>query len=121
MIEFVGASTLEALRAGHGLLSPMQFAKALQDGDMEVWMLPFQQYALMAWGESAEGRTANILTTVGGMHYAAAGLAAIERLAQEAGAKVVMSVGRVAWTRLVQDAGYSVQPAIIMKKVLHAN
>lgn len=75
----------------------------------------------MTWGTSQDGRTANILTTVGSMAYAAAGLAAIEKLAKQMGAKVVMSVGRVAWTRLVQDAGYEVTPAILMKKVLHDN
>lgn len=112
---------LEQLRLGHGILSREQFEAALLAGDMEVWSLPFSQYALMAWGACAEGKVANILTTVGSMAYAAAGLAAIERVAKDSGANVVMSVGRVAWTRLVQEAGYEVSPAIIMKKVLHAN
>lgn len=112
---------LEQLRQGHGLLSPTQFMEALRTGDMEVWSLPFSQFALITWGTSAEGKTANILTTVGSMAYAAAGLAAIEKLAIASGAKAIMSVGRVAWTKLVTDAGYDVTPAILMRKTLHAH
>jgi hypothetical protein len=109
---------LEQLRTGHGLLSWEQFRNAILMHDIDVWALPFNQYALVAWGDSLEGRTLNILTTVGTMEYAAAGLAAIEKLAKQYGAAVVMSVGRVGWTDLVRDAGYTVTPTILMKKVL---
>lgn len=112
---------IEALRIGHGLLSRQQFLDSLASNDLEVWALPFNQYALMAWGVSEHGKTANILTTVGSMQYAAAGLAAIEKLAKQNGAAVVISVGQVGWTDLVKDAGYSVQRTILMKKVLNAN
>lgn len=114
----ITADELEQLRLGHGLLSPQQFRNALLMHDIEIWPLPHRQFALMAWGDSADGRVANILTTVGSMEHAADGLREIEYLAKTWGARAVMSVGRPGWTRLVQDMGYTVAPCILMKKVL---
>lgn len=112
-------SVMERLRLGHGLLSPKQFHAALVAGDLEVWQLPNDCYALMQWGECALGRTANIITTVGRMADADDAFAAIERGARINGAAVIMSVGAQGWTRKALQHGYDVVPRILMTKVLH--
>lgn len=114
----ITADELEQLRLGHGLLSPQQFRNAILMHDIEVWSLPHRQFALMTWGDSEDGRVANILTTLGSIDHAADGLREIEYLAKVYGARVVMSVGRPGWRNMVEDMGYTVSPCILMKKVL---
>jgi hypothetical protein len=112
-------SVLERLRIGHGLLAQDQFRGALESGEMEVWALPGNCYALMQWGYSMHGRVLNILTTVGTMREAAGAFAAIEKGARAGGADGIMSVGAPGWTKAAMAAGYDVQPRILMTKVLN--
>jgi hypothetical protein len=108
----------EALRVGHGLLSVQQFVDALRAGDMEVYSLPNNCYALMQYGYSEQGRVANILTTVGSMEHAREALRSIEMIAKRNGADVIMSVGHPGWTKLVASEGYTVTRRILMEKTL---
>lgn len=112
-------SVMERLRRGHGILSASQFHEALTSGDIEVWQLPNDCYALMQWGMSAEGKTLNILTSVGRMADADEAFLAIERGARANGAAVIMSVGAPGWTRKAMQHGYDVSPRILMTKVLN--
>jgi hypothetical protein len=110
---------IEALRIAHGILSPTQFITAIQHGEMEIWSLPREAYALIAWGVCAEGETCNILTVTGDMAEAGAvGLAAIESLARARGAKVIITVARHGWAPLFKAHGYEITPKILAKKVL---
>ncbi len=109
---------LEELRVGHGLLSREQFLRELHHGNIEVWALGNDCFALMTWGESVHGKVANILTTVGRMSDAAVAMGNFERLAKEQGAAAVMSVGRPGWTDTVKTLGYDVVPCILMRKIL---
>lgn len=110
--------TIEALRIGHGILDREQFLRCLYTGEFECWQLPHDQFALVSWGQHKSGPALNILTTVGSIEHAKEGLAAIERGAKARGAKVVISVGRLGWRSLVKHAGYTVEPCILMTKVL---
>lgn len=109
---------LEALRVGHAALDRAQFMECLQSGEFECWQLPCDQYALVTWGAHKEGLALNILTTVGSMEHAAEGLAAIEKGAKARGASIVISVGKYGWKNLVEQAGYTVEKCILMKKVI---
>lgn len=109
---------IEALRTGHGVLNREQFLRCLYTGEFECWSLPYDQYALITWGQHMAGPAVNILTTVGNMEHAVEGLAAIERGARARGAKIVISAGRLGWKQLVTAAGYKTQPLLLMTKVL---
>lgn len=112
---------MEALRIGHGLLSREQFQAALVNGDLEVLLLPHGCAALISWGECEDGRTLNIMTTVGREEHADIGLMAIEHAGMQKGAQVVISVGRRGWKPLAQRHQYEVQDCILMRKKLNAN
>lgn len=116
-----GAFEMEALRAGHALLSREQFQEALIGTELEVLALPNNCAALIAWGECADGRVLNILTTVGSERHADLALMCIEAAAKERGAKVVMSVGRRGWSALAKRHSYIVNDCILMRKNLDAN
>lgn len=118
-VVFVEAPAMEELRRGHSILSVQQFRLALEEGAIEVLMLPHHGAALVAFGECEEGKCLHILTTTGQMEHANAGLRGIEAAAKARDCKVVMSVGRAGWTSLARFRGYTVTPSIIMKKVLH--
>ena len=111
-------SVLESLRVGHGLLSRAQFHRAIQMGDMDVWQLPNNCYALTQFGESIHGKALNILTTVGAMEHALAALSAIEMIAKRNECSVVLSVGRPGWEAVAKEAGYEVKKTILMRKTL---
>jgi hypothetical protein len=112
---------MEALRRGHGLLSIEQYEAALVNGELEVLLLPHGCAALIGFGECEDGRTLNIMTTVGREEHADIGLMAIEHAAMQRGAKVVISVGRRGWKGLAQRHQYSVQDCILMRKKLNAD
>lgn len=118
-VAFIDAPAMEELRKGHSILSVEQFKTALQEGAIEVLMLPHHGAALVTFGECEEGKCLHILTTTGQMEHANAGLRGIETAARSRGCRVVMSVGRAGWSHLANFRGYTVTPAIIMKKVLH--
>lgn len=112
---------MDALRIGHGILSQEQFEGALVNGELEVLLLPHGCAALIGWGECEEGRTLNIMTTVGAEQHSDVGLMAIEYAAMQRGAKVVISVGRRGWKQLALRHGYQVQECILMRKRLNAD
>lgn len=116
---FIEAPAMEELRKGHSILSTEQFKFALQEGAIEVLMLPHHGAALVAFGECEEGKCLNILTTTGQMAHANAGLRGIEAAARSRDCRVVMSVARAGWTSLAKFRGYTVTPTILMKKVLN--
>lgn len=114
---------IEPLRLGHGLLSREQFLKMLMDGTFEIWRLPLNGYALISWGESEHGKTCNIMTShgdAGNPEAVDAAIKAIERIARERGARVVLSVGRVGYASAAKANGYKVERCILMKKVLES-
>lgn len=117
-------AVIEPLRIGHGLLSKEQFLKMLMDGTFEIWRLPHNAYALISWGECEHGTTCNIMTTCGNdandLRIVNDGMEAIERIARERGARVIISVGRPGYKRAALNRGYIVQPCILMKKVLES-
>jgi hypothetical protein len=113
------AIEMEAMRVGHGLLT--QFEGALVNGELEVLLLPHGCAALIGWGECEDGKTLNIMTTVGREEHSDIGLMAIEYAGAQRGAKVVISVGRKGWKGLAQRHGYQVQDCILMRKKLDAN
>jgi hypothetical protein len=115
------AVEMDALRIGHGLLDRAQFENALVNGDLEVILLPYGCAALVGWGECEDGKTLNIMTTVGREEHADIGLMAIEHAGIQRGAQVVISVGRRGWKMLAQRHGYEVQECILMRKKLNAN
>lgn len=115
------AIEMEAMRVGHGLLDRTQFEDALVNGELEVLLLPYGCAALVGWGECEDGKTLNIMTTVGREEHADVGLMAIEYAAAQRGAKVVISVGRRGWKGLAQRHGYQVQECILMRKKLDGN
>lgn len=117
--SFFDAPAMDELRTGHALLTPEQFKIALAHGDLEVLLLPHHGAALVMFGECTEGKALNILTATGKLEHGNAGLRAIEAAAKARGARVVMSVGRAGWKHIAQFRGYTVEPCILMKKVLH--
>lgn len=110
--------TLEQLRIGHNLLSHEQFCEELKKGYIEVLALPHDGAVLVNWGESRFGKVFNILTVCGLIENFEESYDAVEDAAREAGAAVIMSVGRAAYKKLMQVRGYEVDPCIFMKKVL---
>lgn len=113
---------VEPLRLGHGLLSREQFLQMLMDGTFEIWRLPHNCYALISWGESEHGKTCNIMTGCGVItpESVDAGIKAIDRIARERGARVVISVGRPGYAKAAKANGYHVERCIIMRKVLES-
>ncbi len=114
-------SVVEPLRVGHGLLSKEQFVRLLMDRTFEIWRLPYGAYALISWGECEHGKTCNIMTTCGdatNAEHVDAGMKAIEKIARDRGARMVISVGRPGYKAVALNNGYTVQPCILMKKVL---
>lgn len=112
---------MDALRIGHGLLSREQFEGALVNGELEVLLLPHGCAALVGWGECEDGKTLNIMTTIGREEHADIGLMAIEYAGMQRGAKVVISVGRRGWKPLAQRHQYEVTECILMRKKLNAD
>lgn len=116
-------AVVEPLRIGHGLLSREQFLHMLMDGTFEIWRLPHNSYALISWGECEHGKTCNIMTThatIENTQTIEDGMAAIERIARERGARVVITVGRPGYKRVALNRGYTVTPCVLMKKVLES-
>jgi hypothetical protein len=103
------------------VLNREQFINELENGSFEVWALPAGAFALIAFGVTEPGLTCNILTVTGDSETAAeSGLIAIEKMARERGARVVMSVGRPGWESLMRKHGYTITPKILMSKVLES-
>jgi hypothetical protein len=110
--------TMEKLREGHSILSQEQFCAALFNKEIEVLALPSDCAVLMTWGEVKEGKAFNILTVCGDLMHFETAYDALEEAAIASGADVIISVGRVAYKKLMQNHGYNIEPCILMKKVL---
>lgn len=116
-------SVVEPLRLGHGLLSREQFVRALMSKQFEIWRLPSGVYALVSWSDSEVGPCCHVMT-VCNMDESAThkriveGLEALEKVAKENGAKMLLSFGRAAYRSAALDCGYTVTPGIFMRKVL---
>jgi hypothetical protein len=108
----------ENLRLGHGILSKAQFLIAVQSGELEIWQLPKGSYALIGWGQCEQGETCNIMTVTCDARNGSVGLEAIEKIAKTRGAKMIITVARMGWKRLLQDNGYEITPKVLAKKVL---
>ena len=108
---------MEALRKGQDLLSVDQFANALADGSQEILMTSFG-FALIGWGETAVGKTMNILTVKTEMENADIGMHEIEAAAYERGARAIIAMGRHGWTDFLKKHGYTTQPIIVARKEL---
>lgn len=112
---------IEQLRLAHAILSRDQFIAAIGSGELEVWSLPHGAHALVTWGTTEHGETCHILTVCGDANAAGEpGLQAIERMVRQRGGRMIITVARPAWRRLFEQYGYSVQPKILVKKVLES-
>lgn len=111
-------ATAEALLTGHGLLDREEFVRLLSTGEIEIIIFRNQCAALVTWGQSAEGKLLNILTSSGEINACAVALDYLEQAAKDSGAKVIASVGHPGWARIMKQKGYDLKPRLFMRKVL---
>lgn len=113
-----GVEELEALRLGHNLLSIEQYAALLMSGDLEILMIPYGAI-LVDWGECADGKVMNILTVTGNItDNVSLSVQAFEGAARERGAKVILSLGRTAYAKILEPYGYQITYKVLMRKDL---
>lgn len=109
---------LEALRIGHNLLSIEQYAAMLMSGDLEILMIPYGAI-LVDWGDCAEGKVMNILTVTGNItDNVRVSIGSFEEAARERGAKVILSLGRTAYAKILEPFGYLITHKVLMRKEL---
>lgn len=114
-----GHPITEHLRKGHGIYAQEEFAKELAVENLELIYFPNSHIFLVGWGQAVEGKQA-IIWTVGGDNLETCdySLLCFESAVAARGGKVILSIGRKGFTEIVKRSGYTVDPLILMRKVL---